>query len=185
MKKIWIIIAVIGVIAIIKIFFGEINISLNASFDNPTYVVKISDKSVGLDIQTTKKNTIIPFLVNYVPYSLLFTEGGTYFEYSFGQPIVLDISAYNCYTDITGKETLIGCSSSSNKHILKEISNAQYYKMSITGGSPVGMTNTPVYNGEYLANITDLLKNKGKYQVVIYAKYDNYESQIIMLLNLV
>ncbi len=184
-KKIIIIIFSFSLLAlIIKLFFGQISIKLTIPFDNPTYRVLINDSEVGLDIETQKKNIIIPSLINICYKSWFYLNGESELLLNFGEPIILSVSSYQCYSDITGELKITQCNSDNSNKTLQEIDNVEYYKLKIMGGSTIGISNTVIYEGDYVNDITDFLKSPGIYQIIIYARHNNYESQILMKINL-
>lgn len=185
MKKVFIPIIIIVLMVLIRIIFGELNIKLKISFNNPTYKMMINEKETGIDLETRKTNTIIPLFLKLTSVVYNYSvNGDSTTKYDFGQRINLSIKSYYCYGKITGNESQTMCTNDNSKYTLKEIENVDYTRMKITGGLATGITNALIYDGEYISDITDLLEKKGYYQIFITSKYDNYESDILFTINL-
>lgn len=189
MKKKFILFVIIGlffVVIIIRLFFGVINIKVNIPFKNPTYIISISDLETGFDLETRKTNTIIPFFLKFTSVIYFYSvNGNSTINYDFGKPINILIDSYYCYNDVTGKEKQTICTNDNSNLNLKKIENIKYTKMEITGGSTSGRSNMKIYEGNYVSDITNIIKNKGLYQIKISSNYDNYDSDIIFSINLV
>jgi hypothetical protein len=183
-KLLIVIISILIIIGGIRIFFGTINITLKIPFNNPTYVLKVNDQLVSGNLDVKKKNTFIPYVVNLKLSAWLSTKGESRLTIKQGDNINLTIEAYDCFSNITGERKLTACSYDNSKIELEEIEDVKY-SMIIRGGSPIGMTNTLIYDGAYQNNLTTIMKEKGIYTIEISAKHNDIESTIHLLLEII
>lgn len=179
-KKIFVfIILMLTLIVSIKIIWGELEIKMKIPYNNPIYKVNVNELEVGPGIESRKTNTILPGIITFSKVSIDFVENSKV-EVDYGSKINFDVKGYFCYSDITGNEKQVGCSNNKN-YKLKSIANINYYRMKILGGSTVGISNDIIYDGKYKNDVSDLLANKGKYQVEIYLNHENINSEIYFM----
>lgn len=170
-KKMFIIIfsIIVIIIAIIKIFFGTIE--LYNIFGAPPskaryYKVMVNDKQVAVSYTSTKKIPIIPFLVNlnsvYLGNSNIEGDDSSYFYSDGSDKYILDINSYSCYYNDIQVECI------NNKQKMKKNDDDKYPLLTIT------RTSNPyevVYEGKYTENIAPYVTKKGVYCIGITAKH--------------
>ena len=169
-KKFIIIFSIIVIIiAIIKIFFGTIEL-YNIFGASPSkaryYKVMVNDKQVAVSYISTKKISIIPFLVNfnsvYLGNSNIEGDDSSYFYSDGSDKYILDINSYNCYYN----DIQVECTNNSQQ--MNKNDDDKYPLLTIT------RTSNPyeiVYEGKYTENIAPYITKKGVYHIGITAKH--------------
>ncbi len=183
-KLLILIISVLIIICVIKIFFGAITITVNAPFNNPTYILKINDEVVGGTLEAKKKKTLIPYVINLKLSTWLSIKGKIHLKVNHGDNIMLSIEAYNCFSNITGERKLTACSYDNSEKKLEKVKDSNY-SMVIRGGSIVGFTPNSIYDGKYQEDLTTIIKEKGIYTIEINAKHNDIESTIHLILEII
>lgn len=176
-----IIILILLFLIIIKVLFGQINLKIKVPYDNPIYQLKINNEIKGLNMEVKKSIPIVPHFLNFISSAHVFTTPSK-FTIPFGEPIIVDISGYYCFSDITGKEIQISCTDY-NHPIMKEIETVALKQMKITGGSTDGLTGHLIYEGVFKKNIADIIKSKGIYQIEIMLDHENINSNLIFIVD--
>ena len=175
--KFLIIALIVFAIIMIKIFFGVIEIPnifgyppSNARF----YKVKINNEQISVSYDLKHAFPIIPFLIHFNSYYLgnsdiYGTDTGPFFKQNGSDKYIIDISSYSCYW----KNIQVECKNT--KQEMKENKDTKYTNLTITR-----ITNPYeiIYDGKYIDDFTNYVKEKGEYAVVITAKYGLTESKV-------
>lgn len=177
----------IFIVLYIKIVFGVINKNSNFEFQGPSYNVTINDELISANVGSIKQVKLIPFLLNYNSEHGVTTEGKEECKIELGNQIVLGITPFRCYSTVMGSKHVAACLHDNSHMILENLETKEYsiFAMKITGGSTYAFTSHKVYDGEFRSNITDLVKNKAKYQILIKVKYKNILSEIYVNLDII
>lgn len=163
-------IVIVIVVAVIKIFFGTIEL-YNVLGYPPSkaryYKLTVNGEQVGTSHTVRHKIPIIPFLVNFNSYCLgnsdiVGDERGHNFFADGSDKYVIDISSYSCYIN----ETQVECKN--NEQDMKKNKDTRYTKMIITRTSNPYET---VYSGKYINDIFPYIQKKGVYHVEITANH--------------
>jgi len=168
---------IIILVAIIKVFFGTIEI--NNLFGYPPSQSRFYKLSINNEIITTGytlKHTIpvIPHLVNLNSYligssNIIEDKDGTYFYPNNSEKYIIDIKSYTCYKEGYRVE----CKDQNRE--MKETTDTKYTNLTIT------RTNNPyeeVYSGEFKNDITSYVQEKGVYCVEVTAQYSLVETKV-------
>lgn len=170
-KKFIIIFSIIAIIiAIIKIFFGTIEL-YNVFGASPSkaryYYVKVNDKQVAVSYISTKKIPIIPFLVNfnsvYMGNSYIEDDdtGSRFFQDGSNEYIV-NIDSYSCYYN----DIQVECKNNTQK--MKRNDDDKYPTLTITR---ITNPHEVVYKGKYIEDIAPYITTRGQYHIGITAKH--------------
>ena len=176
-KKTIIILSVIVILIISRMLFGVLKINVTIPYKNPTYTLKINNTLVKLDIETRKKTTLIPYLVQITNHNILITTGDVEtYKVKLGDEISVNVKGYNCYFDIDGKEKRIACTNNSNKEIKNEINDIKY-------SLKIMQKTDLIYEGEYVEDLSEIITKSARYQIFISASYKNIESDLIFFID--
>ena len=182
-KKILLIIALLlMIIILLRLFVGHVYIKAIIPYKNPIYKLEINGETKGAGMEVMEKTTIVPGILSFISSAHLFPLSPR-FELNYGDKIIMDITGYYCFTDISGKKSQVSCVNYDHKY-MEEIDNINCTHMIISGGSEVGVTNDMVYQGEYKDDITDLLSHKGIYVVKIELEHNKTNSTLEYTLDL-
>ncbi len=181
-KSVIIILVVILSIIIFKIFVGHFNITLNMPYNNPIYRLQINDEYYGMNMEMDYKKNLIPKTLTFINVAEVFTYPSK-ITLKYGEEIKLNITGYNCYLDKKGKEKQIRCLNYEHK-IMKEIKDIEFTKMTILGGSEIGITNDLVYEGKFNNDLTNIISKKGIYDIEIMLEHNAITSIVEFLIEL-
>lgn len=185
-KFIYILTVILFTLILIKITVGEIVIPLNDLIlpykDNRLYEVYLNDLSVQVEVQDTKKITIIPYFLYIGQYRGSVYQGNLeiYDDIEENNVYKLKISSYQCYSKVPSLEE--------NKNIKYKIScnTEQQYIRKLTNDTKYTMyikhtykgKETYLYEGIFIEDITPFITKKGRYLIEITGTYKNVESKI-------
>jgi len=157
------------VVGAIKIFLGTIEINGILPY--------VTNKSRRFDVTINGEHILsnckIKNRVPVIPYLIYFNRSNTYFnKINDDVPIsyreksekyILEVKSYSCHTKKSGAQ--VECNKYGNEE-LEERDDIEYLGLKITNISLV-------YDGEYINDISNYIRNSGQYNVVITARYDN------------
>lgn len=161
-KQFYQIIFFIIVLAIfIKLYFGKISIKLETPLSNPTYDLKINDINMELHVKTSVTSTLIPFFMEINKYNSHSRQGfSDEFLIKLGEAVLLDFQTYICFSSITGKAKLIGCTNNPNN---KRLINTDNINLKITDSNNF----ETIYDGVFIKDISQYINQFGKYKIEI------------------
>lgn len=185
-KFIYILTVILFILIVIKITVGEIVIPLNDLIlpykDNRLYEVYLNDLSVQVEVQDTKKITIIPYFLSIGQYRNSVYRGdlGIYDDIEESNIYKLKINSYDCYSKVPSLEEnkninyKISCNTEQNyiKKLASDTKYTMYIKHTYKGKE------TYLYDGTLIEDITPYIIKKGRYLIEITATYKNVESKI-------
>lgn len=183
-KKKFIIIGLIVfiIVSIIKTFFGTIEIynifgyqSSNARY----YRVTVNEKQVAVSYTLRRKIPLIPYLVNfnstYLGNSNINNDDtGPFFYADNSTKYLINISSYKCYYN----NTQIECTS--NTQTMKETNDEKYSKITI---QRISNPREVTYQGKFINDITQYIKENGQYHIEITTKQNFNETKIYFYFN--
>lgn len=185
-KFIYILTVILFILIVIKITVGEIVIPLNSLIlpykDNRLYEVYLNDLNVQVEVQDTKKITIIPYFLYIGQYRNSVYQGalGIYDDIEESDSYKLKINSYECYSKVPSLEEnknieyKISCNTEQNyiKKLINDTKYTMYIKHTYKGEE------TYLYEGPFIEDITPFIKQKGRYLIEITGKYKNVESKV-------
>lgn len=180
-KTIIVIVLILIVLVLVRLFIGHQYIKIKVPYNNPIYQLSVNGEIKGMDMEINKNQTILPSALTLVYTAHLFTSPSM-IDLNYGDNIILSVSGYYCFSDLTGKEKQVACSG--NDKIIKEIEDITFNNMKITGGSEIGLTNDLIYEGKYIENISQLLLKKGKFQIEISLEHQKINSNLFFIIDL-
>ena len=167
---------IIIIIAIIKIFFGTIelyNIFGTSKSNARYYKVTVNNKHVAVSYTATHTIPIIPFLVNfnsvYLGNSNIVGDDTVAFYSDDSDKYIIDVNSYSCYYENIKTEC------TNNEQNMKKDNDTKYTKVKITR---ITNPHEVVYEGKYINNITPYITKKGQYHIEITARYELTKSEI-------
>ena len=185
-KFIYILTVILFILIVIKITVGEIVIPLSTRMfpykDNRLYEVYLNNKNVEVEVQDTKKITIIPYFLYIGQYRGGVYQGtlGIYDDIEESDSYKLKINSYDCYSKVPSLEE--------NKNIEYKIScnTEQDYIRKLTNDTKYSMyikhtykgKETYLYEGTFIEDITPYITRKGRFLIEITGTYKNVESKI-------
>ena len=129
------------------------------------YEININDYSnLGYYIQKSFKFPIIPFLLDIVDYDSDTTGSGDPIIIGSNDKYKINYKVFNCYSNYAGKMVNETCDSHTVKY--EEINIKHKIKI-IKVEFPDDET---LYDGEFIEDISEYLKEKGEYKIVLYNK---------------
>lgn len=164
----------------IKIIFGVIKIKSWVEFPGPDYNVTINEQFIRSNVGSIKEIKIIPYFVHYISEHGVTTQGSDECRITQGSQVVIEVSPFRCYSTVTGSKRLARCMYDNTQMILEDMEKSEYSieSMTIRGGQVYALTHHVVYEGEFRNDISDFVKNKAKYEILIKIKYQNIVSEI-------
>lgn len=186
-KFFWICFLMIYIIIFIKIVFGVIQINSDFQFQGPGYNIFINDIQVASLTYSKKEVKLIPYLVHYNSSHSVISQGEEVAKVKLGDQVKISVSPYRCFSTAMGTKNVSSCTHDNSGKIIEDMKEDGYsiYSMHINGGTNYGLTGKKVYKGEYMSDITHLLKNKAKYVVHINVEYENVESEIEIIVDMI
>ena len=185
-KFFYILSIILFILIVIKITVGEIVIPLSTKMfpykDNRLYEVYLNNKNVEVEVQDTKKITIIPYFLYIGQYHNTVYQGtlGIYDDIEESDSYKLKINSYDCYSKVPSLEE--------NKNIEYKIScNTEHdYIRKLTNDTKYSMyikhtykgKETYLYEGPFIEDITPYITRKGRFLIEITGTYKNVESKI-------
>lgn len=177
---------ILFILIVIKITVGEIVIPLSTRLfpykDNRLYEVYLNDLNVEVEVQDTKKITIIPYLIYLVQYRGSVYQGDLeiYDDIVKSDSYKLKINSYDCYSKVPSLEEnkninyKISCNTEQNyiKKLTSDTKYTMYIKHTYKGKE------TYLYEGSFIEDITPYITKKGRYLIEITGSYKNIESKI-------
>lgn len=170
-KKLIIIFTIVFlIIAIIKIFFGTIDI-YNIFGASPSkaryYKITVNGKHVAASYVSTHKIPVIPFLVNFKSVYLgnSYIEGddtGNDFFQDGSDEYIVNIDSYSCYYN----DIQVECKNDKQK--MKKNNDDKYPLLTITR---ITNPHEIVYEGKYIEDIAPYITTRGQYHIGITAKH--------------
>lgn len=185
-KFIYILTVILFILIVIKITIGEIVIPLTTRMfpykDNRLYEVYLNNKNVEVEVQDTKKITIIPYFLYIGQYRGSFYQGtlGIYDDIEESDSYKLKINSYDCYSKVPSLEEnknieyKISCNTEQN--YIRKLTNDTKYTMYIK--HTYKGKETYLYEGTLIEDITPFIIKKGRYLIEITGTYKNVESKI-------
>ncbi len=129
------------------------------------YEININDyDSLGYYVQKSFKLPIIPFLLDMVDYGSDTIGNGETIVIKSNDKFIINYKVYNCFSNYAGKLVNESCDSHTIKY--EEINIKHKIKI-IKVEFPEDET---LYDGEFIEDISDYLKDKGEYKIVLYNK---------------
>lgn len=170
-------IVVVLVTAVMKIFFGTIELYNILGYPPSKvryYKLTVNGEQIETSQNVRHKIPIIPFLINFNSYCLgnsdiVGDERGHNFIADGSEKYIIDISSYSCYFH----KTQVECKN--NEQEMKKNKDTRYTKMIIT------RTSNPykiLYSGNYVNDISPYVKKKGIYHVEITANHFLNEDKV-------
>lgn len=185
-KLIYILSIILFILIVIKITVGEIVIPLSTRMfpykDNRLYEVYLNNKNVEVEVQDTKKITIIPYFLYIGQYRGSVYQGtlGIYDDIEESDLYKLKINSYDCYSKVPSLEEnknieyKISCNTEQN--YIRKLTNDTKYNMYIK--HTYKGKETYLYEGAFIEDLTPFIKQKGRYLIEITGTYKNVESKI-------
>lgn len=185
-KSIYILTVILFILIVIKIIVGEIVIPLSTRLfpykDNRLYEVYLNDINVEVEVQDTKKITIIPYFLSIGQYYNGVYQGalGIYDDIEESDSYKLKINSYDCYSEVPSLEEnknidyKISCNTEQN--YIRKLTNDTKYTMYIK--HTYKGRETYLYEGTFIEDITPFIIKKGRYLIEITGTYKNVESKI-------
>ena len=172
---------VITILAVIKLFWGTIEIYNIFGYPaNRTrfYKVTLNDEAITVNYNLMHTIPIIPFFINfnsnYLGGNQVVGDDDDVNYYADGsKKYIIDISSYKCYSN--GYQ--VECKNS--KQTMKKNNDTKYTNLKIV------RTNNPyeeLYNGIFIKDITSYIEEKGVYYIGITAKYSLVETEVFFYL---
>lgn len=181
LKKILIILGVVLVVAIVvRIFYGRVYFSLPYMYYNQSneYKFFVNGEQKNINFEDYKDTPVIPGIL----YFRRFNMGGWYNVEKYDEnlifedeKVVLDFEVYECYTHTDNIR--VNCDSFNEKLIQKEV-KPEFKSIFIRKN---GKKNKVMYDGEYISDISDYVKEKGYYYIEIYAEYDGVDTKLYLM----
>lgn len=177
-KKILIIISIILIFVVfIKLFLGTLDIPNIFGYPQNKvrfYKVSINGNAISSEYFLTQKIPLIPYLVNLKSKTfgqnyVLDDDDGSYFVAKELDKIIIDVESYSCYYD----KYQVGCKDSNSN--MKKNNDTNYTSLIINRNSKPFKE---VYNGQFINDITQYIKDKGVYVVNIKAEYSFVETEV-------
>ncbi len=158
-------------VGVVKIFFGTIEI--NWLFPYPTnrgraFDVTVNGEQVKSACRINKRITIIPYLIYFnnksSSYSTKFSENqkGQYEEKT--DKYIMNVKSYSCHSKRTGVQ--FECTHEDRE--LREKDDTEYIGLKIQNVN----SDIIIYEGEFINDISEYIKNEGEYRVVITVRYE-------------
>ena len=185
-KFIYALCIILFILIVIKITVGEIVIPLNTRMfpykDNRLYEVYLNNLNVEVEVQDTKKITIIPYFLYIGQYRGSVYQGDLeiYDDIEKSDSYNLKINSYDCYSKVPSLEEnknieyKISCNTEQN--YIKKLTNDTKYTMYIK--HTYKGKETYLYEGIFIEDITPFITKKGRYLIEITGTYKNVESKI-------
>ncbi len=169
------ILAILGMLIIIvgaiKVFFGTIEI--NWLFPYPinrgrVFDITVNGEQVKSICRINKRITIIPYLIYFnnrsSVYYIKFSENQKGRYEGNTDKYILNVKSYSCHSKRTGAQ--FECTHEDRE--LREKDDTEYIGLKIQNVN----SDIIIYEGEFINDISEYIKNEGEYRVVITVRYE-------------
>lgn len=170
---------VLIVMIIIKLIFGTIEIYNPFGYpvsSTPSFETRVNGERCGTSGGLYHRIPIIPFFLDFVSFSYILNyfekdQPDEYFYNGIGD-VNLSIRAYTChYKD---SKSQVACDYTKDNMVYNSKNDIRYTKVRIIKDYTWW---EPVYDGPFITNITEYVKDDGYYMVTIYSKYSMIETE--------
>ena len=180
-RKIKILLILFGIILVILIFiriiFGRLYFSLPYTYYNKSneYKFYVNGKHENISFEDYKDVPVIPGVLYFRRinlggwYNVETYDKNLFFE---DEKIIFDFKVNECYTHTDNIR--INCDSFDEKLIRKEI-KPKFTRLFIRKN---GRKETVMYDGEYISDISQYVKEKGYYYIEIWTEYEGVETKL-------
>ncbi len=158
-------------VGVVKIFFGTIKI--NWLFPYPinrgrVFDVTVNGEQVKSICRINKRITIIPYLIYFnnrrSVYYIKFSENQKGRYEGNTDKYILNVKSYSCHSKRTGVQ--FECTHEDRE--LREKDDTEYIGLKIQNVN----SDIIIYEGEFINDISEYIKNEGEYRVVITVRYE-------------
>lgn len=185
-KKTFIIVLILSLI-LIKSFIKKTTITITNNnlfslYNNRLYSVTVNKVPVTTYIEETKTLTMVPYVFDLSIWNThaYYEKNQTnkMLEFSLGDSIAIDVSAYKCYYERNKKNYETTCAKTNQKLIenliKKPVNNINYnlFIKETKKGEKV------LYDGELTSDIGNYFQSKGRHLIRITGTYSNVKSHI-------
>lgn len=164
---------------IIRLCFGRLYFSLPYMYYNKSieYNLFVNGEHENIDFEDCEDTPIIPGLLYYRRVNM----GGWLNMDKYDEPlyfqdekIILDFEVNECYTHTD--KVRVNCDSTNDKLIRKKVKPI-FTRIFIRKN---GKNEQVKYDGKYISDISEYVKEKGYYYIEIYAEYDGVKTKLVI-----
>ena len=170
---------VLVILVVIRIIFGRLYFSLPYMYYNKSneYMFYVNGEHQNIGFEDYDDTPVIPGVL----YFRRINMGGWYNVRIYDQElifneekVVFNFDVYECYTHTD--EVRINCDSFNEKFIRKEV-KPKFTRLFIRKN---GRREKIMYDGEYISDISQYVKEKGYYYIEIWTEYDGVETKLYL-----
>lgn len=176
-----ILLVLLVVLIVVRIIFGKLYFSLPYMDYNKSNEFKfyLNGEHQNISFEDYDDNPVIPGVLYFRRknlggwYNVKIYDQNLFFD---TEKVVFDFDVYECYTHTD--EVRVNCDSFNEKLIRKEV-KPKFTRMFIRNNN--GRKEKVMYDGEYISDISQYVKEKGYYYIEIWAKYDGIETKLYLM----